>query len=93
MGRQDADAVVAAAVVLEHAHPRPAHGEAARQGRVDHVAVGPGRRLADDIAELVVLDDAHDRLGVADGAAVGQEDDAPLQLGDRGGRTQRPAML
>lgn len=60
-------------VVFEHAHPGPDDAVAAREiERVD-VAVRSGGRLTDDVGDLVGLDDAHDRFGVTDGAAIGEE--------------------
>src|SRR5712691_3011483 len=64
-GRLNADAVVLRAIVLEHAHAGPDDSVAARQAHGVDVAVGSRRRAADDISQLVVLDDPQVGLGVA----------------------------
>ena len=68
-------------VVFEDAHSGP--DDAVAAGKIERidVAVRSGGRLTDDHRDLVSLDDAHDRLGVADGAAVGEEDELSANAG------------
>ena len=87
----DADAVVAGAVVLEDFHAGEGDAVAARKRHRVDVPVGPGGRFADDLAQLVRLDDAHPGLGIADGAGVGEKYDVPGEA--RLERFQRPAAV
>jgi hypothetical protein len=67
------DAVMAAAVLLEHLHAGPPHPVATGQRERIDVAVGAGGGATDDLAEAVRLDDAHEGLRRADRAHVGEE--------------------
>ena len=66
--------------MLLDAHARPVDLVLPRKRKWIHVSVRPGGRPADDGAQVVVLDDAHDALGVADGAGIRQERDRTAKL-------------
>src|SRR5262249_16373495 len=78
MGRTDADAVMARAVVPEHAHAGPRQDIAARHHERIDIAVGACGGLADDIGQVIGLDGSQHSLGLADGAAAGHEGDVPF---------------
>jgi len=68
--------MVRRAVALRHAHAGPIHGERSGKHERIHVAVRPRRRLTDDVAEVVSLDDAKSALRIADRATPGEKGNA-----------------
>src|SRR5690348_10278971 len=68
-----AEQVKARAVVPGDAPAGEDGAAAARPGDLGDVAIGAGGRRADDLAQMVVLDEAHHGFGVADGTRAGEE--------------------
>jgi hypothetical protein len=64
---------MARSILLDHLHPGPGDAIAARQAEEVDVAVGARGGRADEVGQVVVLDDSEAALGIADGPAIDQE--------------------
>ncbi len=79
--------------MLADAHAGPPHLVAARKLKGVDVSVRARRRLADDGAQVIVPNDAHDALGVADGPRPGQKRHVAGNLWFFGGERPPPGRV
>src|SRR5207247_10670679 len=82
--------VVLGSVMLHHPHPRPLDCVSARYGEWVDIAVRSGRRLPDDDAQPLALDESQHRLGVTNRPAIGQECASPGDVRHR--RLESPPL-
>src|SRR5262249_18079697 len=88
----DPDAVVARAIVLERAQSGPRQNIAPRHDERIDIAVGACGGLADDIGQVIGLDDSHHRRGLLMAAPPVMKMRRPFSRGPPGGTTQRSGV-